>query len=222
MRCCLSRCPSLRPIDSSLWNPSQTALSPSRRCRTISRAPPRLAVSLRIVSGRRLKTPTDVAAARRILVVSQSFFSTLGADFVLGASWPITGNEQECSPQAVVSGGYWKRLGGGSALGNRMLNLDGRDFQISGVLPLEQTIEGSYSLNQPEVFVPIGCDSQERPTSRGDRSFLLDRQAAAGCDTESSERRSVARGADASERLSQRLYRLRGCAQGTTRGLSLC
>jgi predicted permease len=116
---------------------------------------------------------TNVAAARRILVVSQSFFSTLGANFVLGASWPITGNEQECSPQAVVSGGYWKRLGGGSALGNRMLNLDGRDFQISGVLPLEQTIEGSYSLNQPEVFVPIGCDSQERPTSRGDRSFLL-------------------------------------------------
>ena len=73
----------------------------------------------------------------------------------------------------MVSGGYWKRLGGGSALGNRMLDLDGRDFQISGVLPLEQTIEGSYSLNQPEVFVPIGCDSQERPTSRGDRSFLL-------------------------------------------------
>ena len=116
---------------------------------------------------------TNVAAARRILVVSQSFFSTLGARFVLGASWPITGNEQECSPQVVVSGGYWKRLGGGSALGNRMLNLDGRDFQISGVLPLEQTIEGSYSLNQPEVFVPIGCDSQERPTSRGDRSFLV-------------------------------------------------
>ena len=115
----------------------------------------------------------DVAAARRILVVSQRFFSTLGADFALGASWPITGNEQECSPQAVVSGGYWKRLGGGSALGNRMLNLDGRDFQISGVLPLEQTIEGSYSLNQPEVFVPIGCDRQERPASRGDRSFLL-------------------------------------------------
>jgi hypothetical protein len=54
-----------------------------------------------------------------------------------------------------------------------MLDLDGRDFQISGVLPLEQTIEGSYSLNQPEVFVPIGCDSQERPTSRGDRSFLV-------------------------------------------------
>src|SRR5579872_5129878 len=109
-------------------------------------------------------------AAHRILIVSQEFFSTLGARFALGASWPITGNEEDCPPQAVVSGGYWKRVGGGNALG-RMLNLDGRDFAISGVLPIEQTIEGSYNLNQPEVFLPIGCDRQERPKSRGDRSF---------------------------------------------------
>jgi|SRR5579862_1703065 len=109
-------------------------------------------------------------AAHRILIVSQEFFSTLGARFALGASWPITGNEEDCPPQAVVSGGYWKRLGGGNALG-RMLNLDGRDFAISGVLPIEEAIEGSYNLNQPEVFLPIGCDRQERPKSRGDKSF---------------------------------------------------
>jgi predicted permease len=116
---------------------------------------------------------TNTTAARRILAVTQGFFSTLGTRFALGASWPITGNEQDCSSQAIISGGYWKRLEGGGSLGNRMLNLDGRDFQIAGVLPLEQTIEGSYALNQPEVFVPIGCDSQERPNSRGDMSFDL-------------------------------------------------
>jgi predicted permease len=118
------------------------------------------------------KTP-DVPAARRILIVSQSFFSTLGTYFALGTSWPITGNEQDCSSVVVVSGGYWKRLGGGSTLGHRMLNLDGRDFQIAGVLPLEQTIEGSDRLNQPEVFAQIGCDNEEHPNSRGDQSFLL-------------------------------------------------
>jgi predicted permease len=122
-------------------------------------------------------SPTQKAAngteARRILAVSQGFFSTLGTRFALGTSWAITGNEQDCASQAVVSGGYWKRLGGGSELGNKILNLGGRDFQITGVLPLEQTIEGSYALNQPEVFVQIGCDTQERPTSRGDRSFEL-------------------------------------------------
>jgi predicted permease len=116
---------------------------------------------------------TDATAAHRILVVTQGFFSTLGARFALGASWPITGNEQDCSSQAIVSGGYWKRLGGGSELGDRKLNLDGRDFQIAGVLPREQAIEGSYGLNQPEAFVQIGCDSQERPNSRGDMSFQL-------------------------------------------------
>jgi predicted permease len=116
---------------------------------------------------------TTDAPAAQLLAVSQGFFSTLGIRFALGTSWPITGNEQDCSTLAVVSGGYWKRLSGGGVLGNRMLNLDGRDFQITGVLPLEQAIEGSYALNQPEVFVQIGCDSEERPNSRGDRSFEL-------------------------------------------------
>jgi hypothetical protein len=66
----------------------------------------------------------DATAAGRILAVSQGFFSTLGTRFALGASWPITGNEQDCLSQAVVSGGYWKRLSGGGVLGNRMLNLE--------------------------------------------------------------------------------------------------
>ena len=116
---------------------------------------------------------TDGTAARRILAVSQGFFSTLGTRFALGTSWLLTGNEQECASQAIVSGGYWKRLGGGSELGNRVLNLGGRDFQIIGVVPQEQTIEGTYALNQPEVFVQVGCDTEERPASRGDRSFEL-------------------------------------------------
>ena len=116
---------------------------------------------------------TDATAAHRVLVVSQGFLSTLGTRFALGQSWPMTGNEQDCSSQAIVSGGYWKRLGGGSVLGDKKLDLDGRDFQIAGVLPLEQAIEGSYGFNQPEVFVPIGCDSEERPNSRGDMSFQL-------------------------------------------------
>jgi predicted permease len=120
-----------------------------------------------------MQKATDATAAHRILAVTQGFFSTLGTRFVLGASWPITGNEQDCSSQAIVSGGYWKRLGGGSELGDKKLNLDGRDFQIAGVLPLEQAIEGSYGLNQPEAFVQIGCDSQEHPNSRGDMSFQL-------------------------------------------------
>jgi hypothetical protein len=52
---------------------------------------------------------TGIQGAHRFLIVSQGFFSTLGTRFALGSSWPITGNEQDCSSQAIVSGGYWKR-----------------------------------------------------------------------------------------------------------------
>jgi hypothetical protein len=50
--------------------------------------------------------PTNGPTARLILVVTQGFFSTLGTHFALGTTFPITGNEQDCSSQAVVSGGY--------------------------------------------------------------------------------------------------------------------
>ncbi len=116
---------------------------------------------------------TDGAAAHRVLAVSQDFFSTLGTRFALGQNWAITGNEQDCSSQVIVSAAYWNRLGGGSVLDKRMLNLDGRDFQIAGVLPSDQAIEGSFGLNQPEVLAPIGCDSEVRPNSRGDMDFYL-------------------------------------------------
>ena len=109
--------------------------------------------------------------ASLILAVTQGFFSTLGTRFALGAPWSITGNEQDCASQVIVSSAYWKRLGASTTLGTRMLNLDGRDYEISGVLAADQTIEGSYSLNRPEVFVQVGCDTQERPNSRGDMSF---------------------------------------------------
>ncbi|HKT87441.1 MAG TPA: ADOP family duplicated permease [Candidatus Sulfotelmatobacter sp.] len=112
----------------------------------------------------------NAPAARRILVVTQGFFATLEARFALGRSWPVTGNEQDCSSQAIVSAGYWTRLNADS-LENKTLNLDGRDFEIAGVLAADQDIEGSYALNQPEVFVQVGCDREARPNARGDNDF---------------------------------------------------
>ncbi len=111
--------------------------------------------------------------AERILTVSQDFFGTLGVRFALGQSWPLTGNEQDCGSQAIVSGRFWNRLGGGNELTGKALNLDGRNFPIVGVLPMEQPIEGSFALNHPEVFIEIGCDPKERPNERGDMDFNL-------------------------------------------------
>lgn len=117
------------------------------------------------------QNPRGGPPANLILAVTQGFLSTLGTRFALGVPWPITGNEQDCASQVLVSSGYWKQLGGGRTLGQRTLNLDGRDYEISGVLAADQTIEGLYALNHPDVFVQVGCDSEERPNSRGDSSF---------------------------------------------------
>src|SRR6202012_4188752 len=78
-----------------------------------------------------------------VVEVSQNFFSTLGASFALGQDFPQTGNERDCTSQAIVSGDFWKRLGGGSTLGARTLEINRRTFHITGVLPLSQTIEGT-------------------------------------------------------------------------------
>ena len=106
-----------------------------------------------------------------VLEVTQDFFSTLGAGFALGQDFPRTGNERDCTSQAIVSGSFWKKLGGGSWLANRTLMMDRRTYQITGVLPLSQAIEGSYSMNQPEIFVPTGCDPWQNPTNRGNNSY---------------------------------------------------
>jgi predicted permease len=106
-----------------------------------------------------------------VVEVSQNFFATLGATFALGGDFPQTGNERDCTAQVVVSGAFWKRLGAGSALGARTLEINRRAFQITGVLPLSQAIEGTESLNQPDIFVPTGCDPWQRPTARGDLGY---------------------------------------------------
>ena len=120
-----------------------------------------------------VQNPTGGPTAGRILAVSQGFLSTLGSQFALGSNWAITGNEQACASQVIVSNAYWKQLGGGSTLEKKIVNLDGRDYEISGVLRADQPIEGSYSLNHPEVFVQVGCDAEVHPNERGDSDFEL-------------------------------------------------
>jgi predicted permease len=111
--------------------------------------------------------------AGNVVEVSQNFFSTLGASFALGGDLTQTGNERDCTSQAIVSGGFWKRLGGGAALGARTIEINRRSFQITGVLPLSQTIEGTESLRQPDIFVPTGCDPWQRPTARGNFDYWI-------------------------------------------------
>ncbi len=108
-----------------------------------------------------------------VLEVTQNFFSTLGTGFALGQDFPQTGNERDCTAQVIVSGAFWKRLGGGSSLGNRTLVMDRRTYQITGVLPLvaDPSKARSRSTNRrsssPPAAIPGSAPLTAAPTATG-------------------------------------------------------
>jgi predicted permease len=106
-----------------------------------------------------------------VIEVTQGFLSTLNASFFLGQDFLHTGNERDCTAQVIVSGVYWNRLGGGTNLGGRTLEIDRRTYQIAGVLSLGQPIEGPAPLDNPDILIPAGCDPSNRPDHRGSSSY---------------------------------------------------
>ncbi len=114
---------------------------------------------------------TRGSEAGQVIEVTQNFLSTLGIPLALGHDFAQTGNEHDCYSEVIVSGAFWNRLGGGSSLGNRTLEIDRHTYQITGVLPLEQEMEGPNALNHPEVLLPIGCDPFSDPAKRGWSSY---------------------------------------------------
>src|SRR6202012_5159203 len=109
--------------------------------------------------------------AGQVIEVTQNFLSALGIPLALGHDFAQTGNERDCYSEAIVSGSFWNRLGGGSTLGKRTLEIDRHTYQITGVLPLAQELEGPNALNQPEILFPLGCDPFSDPTKRGWSSY---------------------------------------------------
>ncbi|HEV3151046.1 MAG TPA: ADOP family duplicated permease [Acidobacteriaceae bacterium] len=114
---------------------------------------------------------TRGSEAGQVIEVTQNFLTTLGIPLALGHDFARTGNEHDCYSEVIVSGAFWNRLGGGSSLGNRTLEIDRHTYQITGVLPLGQEMEGPNALNHPEVLLPIGCDPFSDPAERGWSSY---------------------------------------------------
>lgn len=107
----------------------------------------------------------------RVLEVTQGFLPTLNASFFLGQNFLDTGTLKGCTAQAIVSGPYWKQIGGGSTLGDSALQINGRTFQIAGVLSLAQPIEGPSPLDNPEILIPVGCNPSNHPEKRGNSEY---------------------------------------------------
>ena len=117
----------------------------------------------------RIESSAGLGHANAILV-SQNFLSTLGAGLALGHDFTQTGHAADCLDEAIVSDGYWRRMGGGN-LGGRTLQLDHKTYAIVGVLAANAAFEGPNELDEPSILTPIGCDPAKMPEDRGSSSF---------------------------------------------------
>jgi predicted permease len=105
------------------------------------------------------------------LLVSQNFLGTFGIPLRLGQDFTHSGNESDCFNQAIVTDGYWRRMGGGNALDGRTIQLDYRIYVIIGVLVPSAALDDMEAFGQPSILTPIGCDTAKHSDSRGDSAF---------------------------------------------------
>ncbi|HTV16743.1 MAG TPA: ADOP family duplicated permease [Acidobacteriaceae bacterium] len=118
----------------------------------------------------RIESTAGVGHANALLV-SQSFLGTIGMPLRLGQDFTQSGNEADCFSQAIVTDGYWRRMGGGGALDGRTIRLDYRTYAVIGVLAPSATLEDMDALDGPSILTPIGCDPSNKAASRGDNAF---------------------------------------------------
>jgi hypothetical protein len=100
------------------------------------------------------------------MLVTQNFLRTLGSPLLLGQDFTSSGNESDCFGQAIVTDGYWRRMGGGNVLDGRTIQLDYRTYVIIGVLAPSAELEDMEAIGGPSILTPIGCDAAKRPNAR--------------------------------------------------------
>jgi predicted permease len=105
------------------------------------------------------------------MLVSQNFLGTLGVPLRLGRDFTHSGNESDCFNQAIVTDGYWRRMGGGNALDDRTTQLDYKTYAIIGVLAPGGGLDDLEAFGQPSILTPIGCNAAEHADNRGNSDF---------------------------------------------------
>jgi predicted permease len=105
------------------------------------------------------------------MLVTQNFLRTLGSPLRLGQDFTFSGNENDCYGQAIVTDGYWRRMGGGNVLDGRTIQLDYRTYVIIGVLAPSVELGDMVAIGGPSILTPIGCDAAKRLKERGDSDY---------------------------------------------------
>ena len=106
-------------------------------------------------------------------LISSDYFSILGMKPVIGRLFAPGEDEVDASPVALLGSGFWSRKFGNSpAVLGKDITLDGRDYQVVGVVPSSDG-QNLPNLRAADVYVPIGQWSTTNP-------FLLKRAAGLG------------------------------------------
>ncbi|HEV2341266.1 MAG TPA: ABC transporter permease [Candidatus Acidoferrales bacterium] len=106
-------------------------------------------------------------------LISADYFSVLGVKPVIGRLFAPGEDEPGASPIVLLGGGFWSRkFGSSSAVLDKSIQLDGRDYHVVGVIPANFDIR-LPNIGPADVYVPIGQWSSSNP-------FLLNRGAGLG------------------------------------------
>jgi putative ABC transport system permease protein len=108
--------------------------------------------------------PEQVAGLR----VSASFFPILGVNPMLGRTFTPEEELLSRSREVVLSYGLWKqRYGGDATIVGRPIKIDGEDFTVVGVMPLEFTWQ--FDSGPLQLWVPVGYTKTDY--ARSENSF---------------------------------------------------
>jgi putative ABC transport system permease protein len=89
--------------------------------------------------------------------VTASFFPTLGVEPILGRGFAAADDRPGNPPRVLIGHGLWqRRFGSSPAAVGRSMSIDGRVFEVGGVLP--PTFRFSSLSRETEVWLPLGHD----------------------------------------------------------------
>ena len=88
------------------------------------------------------------------LIVTGNFFDLLGVPMAMGRGFTATEAVAEREPRvAVISHGFWRRLGSASSVVGRTLVVNGQPYTVVGILPedLRSIVGFGFA---PEIYLP--------------------------------------------------------------------
>ncbi|HEV7241672.1 MAG TPA: ABC transporter permease [Thermoanaerobaculia bacterium] len=105
-------------------------------------------------SNRMLNLTETNAEAERIATtgVSHDYFSMLGVAPLAGRGFLPNDDREGAEPVAVISDAFWQRRFGGANVIGRGLTLDGKRYEIVGVMPIDASLSRS---TVTDVWLPL-------------------------------------------------------------------